>query len=166
MRYDRATYVVRCSYVLIKTTRPRRARLPEDIPASSKLKFQSTRPRRARLTLRYQFSIPSCFNPRAHEGRDRQDSVAISVNTVSTHAPTKGATQEIIDCIEPTVVSTHAPTKGATTVNVNTGSGKIVSTHAPTKGATFATRSSTWRMLFQPTRPRRARHPNRVVCNK
>ena len=144
MRYDRATYVVRCSYVLIKTTRPRRARLPEDIPASSKLKFQSTRPRRARLTLRYQFSISSCFNPRAHEGRDRQDSVAISVNTVST----------------------HAPTKGATTVNVNTGSGKIVSTHAPTKGATFATRSSTWRMLFQPTRPRRARHPNRVVCNK
>ena len=135
MRYDRATYVVRCSYVLIKTTRPRRARLPEDIPASSKLKFQSTRPRRARLTMCTLLTPRHCFNPRAHEGRDPirspygvgvsgfnprahegRDLVLRSAGIVYLFQPTRPrrARRIRVDGRDATVVSTHAPTKGAT----------------------------------------------------
>ena len=58
--------------------------------------FQPTRPRRARqrnraCSLGNFFS----FNPRAHEGRDGFATVLIKRGSVSTHAPTKGATKDV-----------------------------------------------------------------------
>ena len=77
------------------------------------------------------------FNPRTHTGCDYEEvAVYEGFDTVSIHAPTRGATlQEVQSELSP-FVSIHAPTRGATK-----GSGRIlgpvrVSIHAPTRGAT------------------------------
>ena len=98
------------------------------MPAS---RFQPTRPRRARLT-------PSSLNNFAQM-------------PVSTHAPTKGAT-DIMDALLNLVnVSTHAPTKGATKFIPDNAEHVLVSTHAPTKGATSpCIRAGNQRRSFNP----------------
>ena len=55
--------------------------------------FQPTRPRRARPRCLGYRDHCTCFNPRAHEGRDFSLFVISLGSTVSTHAPTKGATK-------------------------------------------------------------------------
>ena len=77
--------------------------------------FQSTLPRRERLI------SPNC--------RFRAD-------TVSIHAPTKGATLLVCHFSVNPYVSIHAPTKGATTRCLYSLIFSSVSIHAPTKGAT------------------------------
>ena len=56
-------------------------------------------------------------------------------------------------------VSTHAPTRGATQLGAGVGDRvRSVSTHAPTRGATDDPLSSLeWVRSFQPTRPHEAR---------
>ena len=61
--------------------------------------FQSTRPRGARLALVYPESYTSCFNPRAHAGRDKATQFKKGITTVSIHAPTRGATADLSDSI-------------------------------------------------------------------
>ena len=141
--------------------------------------FQPTRPRRARPTrYRTRRARSGSFNPRAHEGRDPSSLNNFAQMPVSTHAPTKGATQTVPDTKDGDMVSTHAPTKGATILMGGHPEILAVSTHAPTKGATFSTRqrkprlsfnprahegrdyssrASQYNTMFQPTRPRRAR---------
>ena len=77
---------------------------------------------------------------------------------ISIHAPTKGATKELLKELAKQAISIHAPTKGATSLLYSTYSNKknfnprshegsdrlavhfplriIISIHAPTKGAT------------------------------
>ncbi len=144
--------------------------------------FQSTLPRRERLIATYNCRIRNKFQstlPR-RERPFRKVRIYCS-NTVSIHAPTKGATI----CLLPSVprssgfnprshegsdfvksgmyceiaeVSIHAPTKGATFIDFCSEDGTIVSIHAPTKGATcFSAKGFPAVPQFQSTLPRRER---------
>ncbi len=101
--------------------------------------------------------------------------------SVSTHAPTRGATTATTTArtrsvsFQPTRprgarhgcygrrlglvgVSTHAPTRGATDPDDPSNDKPQVSTHAPTRGATACPPCrETMMSVFQPTRPRGAR---------
>ena len=56
-----------------------------------------------------------CFNSRAHEGRDLRREFAVVTNVnVSIHAPTRGATRASPKDARLLSVSIHAPTRGAT----------------------------------------------------
>ena len=177
MCYDRATYVVRCSYVFIRST-PTQG-------ATNHIRLLSKK---------------HSFNPRVHAGCDAYTLLSVVALIVSTHAPTKGATlgnyyrlksvefqptrprrarprpvllsaMDGVSTHTPTKgatsakdidnslhrVSTHAPTKGATWHDCLGLSKDRVSTHAPTKGATHRQKINDMTHLFQPTRPRRAR---------
>ena len=78
----------------------------------------------------------TCFNPRAHAGRDAWWAEDKYIKCVSIHAPTRGATPPPPDLEVYTIVSIHAPTRGATP----SGFGVCELT------------------VFQSTRPRGARH--------
>ncbi len=127
--------------------------------ATRKRSFQPTRPRGARPDVVCDESgTPSCFNPRAHAGRD---GIAYRHGPVtSTFQPTRprGARHGIFcgphSFIE---VSTHAPTRGATAGRLFYGQLSGVSTHAPTRGATCCGMPFGVSTVFQPTRPRGAR---------
>ena len=147
---------IQCYDHKFQPTRPRRARQTDAVEnlvksvsthaptkgatASKRLRddtqtFQPTRPRRARRDV-FNFNLfLVCFNPRAHEGRDSTYHSLIASCPVSTHAPTKGATDDFRHVVR----KVH------------------VSTHAPTKGATRRQRKAVAVVQFQPTRPRRAR---------
>ena len=105
-------------------------------------------------------NIQNDFNPRSHEGSDSQPQITQSIQPISIHAPTKGATiHSLSSCAH--WISIHAPTKGATCnyrqigmdarYNFNPRSHEgsdqsdlrfnphariAISIHAPTKGAT------------------------------
>ena len=99
-----------------------------------------------------------CFNPRSREGSDQVDSPTKMTESVSIHAPAKGAT-------------TDHMTQNMYIVSFNPrsreGSDKdgmyvienhvVVSIHAPAKGATFARQFKKILKLFQSTLPRRER---------
>ena len=79
-------------------------------------------------------------------------------DTVSIHAPTRGATDVYANFADYYRVSIHAPTRGAT---FEESFGKLtdtVSIHAPTRGATAQETSASAAMLFQSTHPRGVRH--------
>ena len=99
--------------------------------------FQSTLPRRERRFFQIFRWDPIRFNPRSHEGSDR-DRLLLSLDRerVSIHAPTKGATEMMKYCNSNPCVSINAPTKGATTSPFCYWYLNTVSIHAPTKGAT------------------------------
>ena len=54
------------------------------------------------------------FNPHSHEGSDKSKRCKMHKNRISTHTPTKGATQMPVRVIIYNKISTHTPTKGAT----------------------------------------------------
>ena len=122
--------------------------------------FQSTHPHGVRPKSHVLFSSASGFNPRTHTGCDvsiyvqskftelfqsthphgvRLDNAlkVISVDRVSIHAPTRGATMRVRDIDFVISVSIHAPTRGATYQGVCLTAVKSVSIHAPTRGATW-----------------------------
>ena len=108
----------------------------------------------------YQSPLPAtrCFNPRAHEGRDIRPSSSFLARVVSTHAPTKGATQKsamrgrgriefqptrprrarLILNRFPILIQSFQPTRPrrARPEATEAAGPEKVSTHAPTKGAT------------------------------
>src|SRR5690606_32840087 len=61
--------------------------------------------------------------------------------TVSTHAPARGATPGIRVLVDIRRVSTHAPARGATSVLLSWSNVSPVSTHAPARGATRSSSS-------------------------
>ena len=121
------------------------------------LKFQSTRPRGARQIAIIAACIKSCFNPRAHAGRDNGKHYLTKTRIVSIHAPTRGATAGESMPITKQLVSIHAPTRGATKNMDYKDKQEIVSIHAPTRGATILNLIILLNMGFQSTRPRGAR---------
>ena len=80
-------------FFLFQSTRPHGAR-PGAYDLNKLAKgFQSTRPHGARLQKRLHSSAPiTCFNPRAHTGRDINGDCNKNEQAVSIHAPTRGAT--------------------------------------------------------------------------
>ena len=83
--------------------------------------------------------IPPHFNPRSHEGSDVFPPATLFVSfQISTHAPTRGATDLAEYIAKPIEISTHAPTRGATARRNFLHRLKKISTHAPTRGATKA----------------------------
>jgi len=54
------------------------------------------------------------FNPRSHEGSDCTARTNETTWSISIHAPTKGATPELLEAVDDSLISIHAPTKGAT----------------------------------------------------
>ena len=77
------------------------------------------------------------FNTCPHAGGNGSDKAAPSVEKVSIHAPTRGATLVWDHWQNFCGVSIHAPTRGATLstdININN---LRVSIHAPTRGATW-----------------------------
>ena len=79
----------------------------------------------------------SGFNSRTREGCDHTVKSKSGSNTVSIHAPARGATlsQSIIK--RDLLVSIHAPARGATRRNNLKATAYPVSIHAPARGATF-----------------------------
>ena len=146
---------------LFQSTLPREERHMADYTLSVDVTaFQSTLPREERPQV-LQLKLPQChyFNPRSHERSD-SNSNCISLNTkISIHAPTRGATINILFTKLYISISIHAPTRGATTTcccklscschfnprshersDSISGFASIsftISIHAPTRGATY-----------------------------
>ena len=75
-------------------------------------------------------------------------------NTISIHAPTRGATSdEALERIF-SKISIHAPTRGATMYKVELCIYLEISIHAPTRGATVDTPRVADALIFQSTLPR------------
>ncbi len=105
-------------------------------PDSSRV-FQSTRPHGARR-FPHQITIwMSCFNPRAHTGRDAmqfESSAQCSCFNPRAHTGRDACLFENSRFVD--FVSIHAPTRGATVDHALWPLGVNVSIHAPTRGAT------------------------------
>ena len=102
----------------------------------------------------------SCFNPRAHAGRDSMSDMVEQGESVFQSTRPRGARLYIIDkYLHHEDVSIHAPTRGATREVAGQDTKILVSIHAPTRGATKTTGFyAVDRKKFQSTRPRGARH--------
>ena len=86
--------------------------------------------------IRYRYRMDD-FNPRSHEGSDTGLSPVYDNIVISTHAPTRGATQVYhlfmtILLFQPTLPRGERPELGGWIVNSTQ-----ISTHAPTRGATI-----------------------------
>ena len=155
MCYDRATYVVRCSYVFIRST-PTQG-------ATNHIRLLSKK---------------HSFNPRVHAGCDAYTLLSVVALIVSTHAPTKGATLGNYYHLKSVEFQPTRPRRARRNCShralrqslfqptrprrarprpVLLSAMDGVSTHTPTKGATVFVRPTLANRLFQPTRPRRAR---------
>ena len=77
-----------------------------------------------------------CFNPRPHEGGDTGPTGSMDWDEFQPTPPRRGRHELGLDRFNPVTVSTHAPTKGATLTGETVSPEDRVSTHAPTKGAT------------------------------
>src|SRR5271157_2522516 len=116
--------------------------------------FQSTLPHGERLissllkqiTLMFQSTLPHGERPISI----RQDFVR---EPVSIHAPTRGATPQVLLLPYIALVSIHAPTRGATLPEPYQQDGEEVSIHAPTRGATCGHLSKLVGRVFQSTLP-------------
>ena len=76
---------------------------------------------------------------------------------ISIHAPTRGATSGQRCPLSYFLISIHAPTRGATISNVDFKSIPYISIHAPTRGATEKPTINMTINLFQSTLPREER---------
>ena len=77
------------------------------------------------------------FNPRTHEGCDIIWIVILIREIISIHAPTRGATVQVLDDAALIQISIHAPTRGATWLPMQANPEYEISIHAPTRGATY-----------------------------
>ncbi len=84
---------------------------------SAGIKFQSTLPRGERLRSSHSNFSPFNFNPRSHEGSDRERWIDAEYRRISIHAPTRGATRWTERSEQCVIISIHAPTRGATIVS-------------------------------------------------
>ena len=127
--------------------------------------FQSTRPRGARPKGRWRLRRPSCFNPRAHVGRDFLFVILSNLVLVSIHAPTWGATADRRTSMLNFVFQSTRP-RGARRTGYWVETANNVSIHAPTWGATFIRENFKGVMEFQSTRPRGARRESVDLMHK
>ena len=122
---------------LVSTHAPTKgATFPAAYSVKNAYVFQPTPPRRGRLDDTYNATGTGGFNPRPHEGGDSTAVRTYGHLTVSTHAPTKGAT--VWNCGGNTmpVFQPTPPRRGRHGYGDHFRTTAGVSTHAPTKGAT------------------------------
>ena len=77
---------------IFQSTLPRRERRSCSCLGYVRLVFQSTLPRRERRNLCVFLAKHQYFNPRSREGSDAAERRAAGYDTISIHAPAKGAT--------------------------------------------------------------------------
>ena len=151
---------------LFQSTRPRGARHGVSQFIAAAQQFQSTRPRGARRSAHMSSIGERCFNPRAHEGRDRHLRAKCYIWDLFQSTRPRGARhvrlrREVLR----RPVSIHAPTRGAT----------WRSSYAGTPATCFNPRAHEGRDLgkaqgggtadrFQSTRPRGARRGRDGAC--
>jgi len=87
----------------------------------------------------------------------------VQANTVSIHAPARGATVQGAKTYEHQAVSIHAPARGATPLRAVRWLMHVVSIHAPARGATEPFNINWYQALFQSTRPRGARRSRLIL---
>ena len=78
--------------IKFQSTHPRGVRRRKVLVHRTTYQFQSTHPRGVRLSGLQEFRRHTCFNPRTHEGCDFPHAQVSLRNSVSIHAPTRGAT--------------------------------------------------------------------------
>ena len=152
--------------------------------------FQPTRPRGARpCCSRACTSCEGSFNPRARAGRDPYAAlnaichalfqptrprgarhlyrrVLNGQSIVSTHAPARGATSNVVNLFPRTKVSTHAPARGATTSpRMDRSINHMFQPTRPRGARRNVTITGSSPTVFQPTRPRGARRSDRCLCS-
>ena len=98
--------------------------------------FQSTLPRGERHKRPLFFVCEANFNPRSHEGSDQTLSSVRCSPQISIHAPTRGATDNIIDEQRDELFQSTLP-RGERPQLSKTGKRSSISIHAPTRGATW-----------------------------
>ena len=127
---------------IFQSTLPRRERLVQSQYSSEFSKFQSTLPRRER-------HIPTVL--------------PIPYNTISIHAPAKGATNPSPSCVASTNNFNPRSREGSDHRLANFGKSSHISIHAPAKGATpHGLAVCNLLAIFQSTLPRRERLFNSV----
>ena len=99
--------------------------------------FQSTPLREGRLMISPTLSATRGFNPRPCARGDRKNVPPPCGETVSIHAPARGATLPLISYCPVCPVSIHAPARGATSFSDRRYYLPGVSIHAPARGATI-----------------------------
>ena len=107
---------------LFQSTLPRGERQIVDSTLIGVMKFQSTLPRGERLTSNLALHSFHNFNPRSHEGSDVPASVR-TVNAITDFNPRshEGSDPDPVCVGHGYVISIHAPTRGATQSVVNKG---------------------------------------------
>ena len=75
-----------------QSTHPRGVRLPNRQNVFGKKCFNPRTHEGCDKNVRFVRKLTNCFNPRTHEGCDSPNFLAIEIQTVSIHAPTRGAT--------------------------------------------------------------------------
>ena len=103
-----------CRSSRFQSTLPRRERPVGLVNPRGIETFQSTLPRRERRQTQGAVKSSLCFNPRSHAGSDVGSKIIKQQAHVSIHAPTQGATVDLVNQVSLDIVSIHAPTQGAT----------------------------------------------------
>ena len=120
--------------------------------------FQSTLPREERRIAPTSVRPHKNFNPRSHERSDMKSldthsydsefqstlpreerhtgDIIYMQDSISIHAPTRGATTMAFIMSKGGKISIHAPTRGATSYGCDIDIETEISIHAPTRGAT------------------------------
>ena len=98
--------------------------------------FQSTLLREERQTVGRLSLRPLYFNPRSCERSDSAVSIPANGDTISIHAPARGATNNFPVLLILFCISIHAPARGATVLIQLIQINISISIHAPARGAT------------------------------
>ena len=127
-----------CVPWIFQSTLPRGERHEIRVDVYHLFLFQSTLPQgERRCLLQPPFPREQNFNPRSHEGSDLCAPANFLCRVISIHAPTRGATHNLLLQHFSKWISIHAPTRGATHPDPHRlQECSTISIHAPTRGAT------------------------------
>ena len=129
---------IAASVTKFQSTHPRGVRPVEFDDMIHRVIFQSTHPRGVRhssYVSHQKFESISIHAPA--RGATPGLSVDHVGHQISIHAPARGATYRSTVTEETPTISIHAPARGATAVRVVLHASVVISIHAPARGATF-----------------------------
>ena len=121
-----------------QSTFPREERPYYTIVRIQVLQFQSTLPREERpFPTDFVTAFMPYFNPRSHERSDRKGFYIFMDNSISIHAPTRGATALIVGAVSSSLFQSTLPREERLASEILEKLRKYqISIHAPTRGAT------------------------------
>ena len=130
------TAILRCEYVLVSIHAPAWGATVNDVNKPTAKEFQSTLPRGERLRIELSITPIGGFNPRSHVGSDSCKTVTHSIQQVSIHAPTWGATIPRWSCARMEACFNPRSHVGSDLIKYNDFALLYVSIHAPAWEAT------------------------------